>query len=81
MSVTLKFYQDRASHARGEAEAASLDNVRDRHLRAAEAWDVLATRRARTNRLRVETDARKAAAALAVVEGEEADEEEEEAIS
>lgn len=79
MSVTLRFYRDRADQARTDAEAASLDNVRDRHLRAAAAWDAMAARRARTNRMRVETDARKAAEALAVVEGEEADEEEEEA--
>ena len=70
MTVTLKFYQDRAAAARREAEATSLDNVRDRHLCAAAAWDGMAARRARTNRMRVETEARKAAAALATVESE-----------
>ena len=61
MSVTQKFYVERAADARRAAEASSLDNVRDRFLCAAAAWDVMAARHARTERMRVETDARKAA--------------------
>lgn len=64
MSVTRQFYRDRASAARRDAEASSLDNVRDRFLTAAAAWDVMAARLARTERMRAETDARKAAEAL-----------------
>jgi hypothetical protein len=62
MSATQQFYQDRAAAARDDAAAAALDNVRDRFLRAAAAWDVMARRLARTEHMRAETDARKAAA-------------------
>jgi hypothetical protein len=61
MSVTQSFYRDRAAEARSAADTASLDNVRDRHLTAAAAWDQMANRLARTERMRAETDARKAA--------------------
>jgi glycosyltransferase A (GT-A) superfamily protein (DUF2064 family) len=63
MSVTREFYRTRAAEALRDAEAASLANVRDRCLRAAAAWEVMATRLARTERMRAETDARKAAEA------------------
>lgn len=63
MATTHEFYRDRAAEARREAEAASLDNVRDRHLRAAAAWDAMAERGERTHRKRIEDEARKAAAA------------------
>jgi len=61
MSATQKFYCDRAAQARRDADAAGLDNVRDRHLRAAAAWEVMADRLARTENMRAETDVRKAA--------------------
>jgi len=61
MSATQRFYCDRADQARRDADAAGLDNVRDRHLRAAAAWDVMAARLARTERMRAETETRKAA--------------------
>ena len=61
MSATQKFYSDRAAQARHDAEAAALDNVRDRHLRAAAAWDVMAARLLRTEKMRAETEVRKAA--------------------
>jgi hypothetical protein len=61
MSATQKFYSDRAAQARRDAEAAALDNVRDRHLRAAAAWDVMAARLLRTEKMRAETEVRKAA--------------------
>ena len=62
------FYRDRADEARRAAEAADLDNVRERNLRAANAWEVMADRAARTDRQRAEAEARKKAEALAVVE-------------
>lgn len=66
MSATQKFYSDRAAQARRDAEAAGLDNVRDRHLRAAAAWDVMAARLLRTEKMRAETEVRKAAEREAV---------------
>ena len=62
------FYRDRADEARRAAEAADLDNVRERNLRAANAWEVMADRAARTDRQRAEAEARKKAEALAAVE-------------
>ncbi|HYI49585.1 MAG TPA: hypothetical protein VEX35_14095 [Allosphingosinicella sp.] len=70
MSATQKFYSDRAAQARRDAEAAGLDNVRDRHLRAAAAWDVMAARLLRTEKMRAETDVRKAAEREAVASEE-----------
>lgn len=37
-------YRQRADEARLEAEASTLENVRERCLRAASAWDAMATR-------------------------------------
>jgi hypothetical protein len=62
MSATQQFYQDRAAAARDDADRAPLDNVRARFLRAAEAWEVMASRLARTETMRAETETRKAAA-------------------
>jgi hypothetical protein len=62
MSATQQFYEDRAAAARNDAASAPLDNVRDNFLRAAAAWEVMARRLARTEHMRAETDARKAAA-------------------
>lgn len=56
----LDFYRERAASARREAEAAVLQNVRDRCLRAALAWDEMASRAARTERMRADAEARKA---------------------
>jgi hypothetical protein len=44
MSATQQFYEDRAAAARDDAAKAPLDNVRERFLRAAEAWEVMASR-------------------------------------
>ena len=63
MSQTQQFYRDRAADARRDAEATSLANVRDRFLHAADAWEQMAARLARTERGRAETEARKAAEA------------------
>ena len=70
MSETNEFYRTREAEARREAEAATLDNVRDRHLCAAAAWAAMAVRGERTERRRAETDARKAAALAEAVTAE-----------
>ena len=56
------FYLARADEERTKADAASLANVRDNHLRAAAAWDMLAARSVKSDRLREEEDRRKAEA-------------------
>lgn len=55
-------YQQRAAEARADADAAILDNVRDRCLRAEAAWQAMAERAARTERMRATLEAHKAAA-------------------
>ena len=42
MSQTFEFYDARARDAATEAEQATLDNVRERNLRAAKTWRALA---------------------------------------
>ena len=69
MSTTHEFYRVRAAEARRDAEAASLDNVRERHLTAAVAWEKMAERGERTARKRAETEARKAAEEAAIALG------------
>ena len=68
MSQTFDFYDARANEASAEAASATLDNVRERNLRAAKTWRGLAdqARKVMTDRLRTERE--KAAA-----EHEEAD--------
>ncbi len=66
----LDFYLERAAAARREADAATLDNVRDRCLRAALAWDEMASRAARTERMRADSEARKAHMLMPVVAAE-----------
>jgi hypothetical protein len=65
MSSQLDFYLARAGEARADAEAASLDNVRDRCLRAAAAWDAMAARAQRSDTHRARLEAEKGAAAAA----------------
>lgn len=67
MSAQLDFYRARAAEARSEAEAASLENVRQRCLRAAAAWEDMAERAARTDRMRARQEAAKVAASPAAV--------------
>lgn len=54
MSTQLQFYLDRAAQARADADAATLDNVRDRCLIAEDAWSRMAERAARTEQMRSE---------------------------
>jgi hypothetical protein len=58
---TLDFYIARAAECRRDAEAASLDNVRNRSLSAAEAWEQMADRARRTQSFRAAHEAEKAA--------------------
>ena len=46
---TLQFYHERAAECRRDADKATLENVRRRHLDAAVAWDGMAERINRTN--------------------------------
>lgn len=69
MATQEDFFRDRADEARRAAAAADLDNVRDRNLRAADAWQEMADRARRTDRMRAEAEAKKAEAlALAAAE-------------
>jgi len=54
-------YIQRASEARADADAALLDNVRDRCLRAEAAWMEMAMRAERTEKMRADQIAAKAA--------------------
>ena len=60
-STTLDFFRARAAQARGEADAATLDHVRERCLRSEAAWEALAEKAERSERLRAAEEARKAA--------------------
>jgi hypothetical protein len=42
MTQTFEFYDARATEATAEADAATLDNVRERNIRAAKTWRALA---------------------------------------
>lgn len=62
MSSQYEFYRARAEEARAEAAATALDNVRERCLRAAEAWEAMAARAHRSDTNRARAEAEKAAA-------------------
>jgi len=62
MSLHHDFLVTRAREARTEAESATLDNVRDRFLRAAVAWETMAARLLKTEVYRVNQAAAKEAA-------------------
>lgn len=64
MAATLHFYLERAAEAGLAAEAATLDNVRDRALRAEAAWLAMANRVERTQTGREAVEAEKQAAKL-----------------
>ncbi len=67
MSPQLNFYRERAAEASRDAAAAKLDNVRERCLRAEEAWMGMAARVERSERLRADSAAIKSAAAGSVI--------------
>jgi len=56
----LEFYLARAQQAGAEADAATLDHVRERCLRSQAAWAALADRAERSERMRAEEALRKA---------------------
>ncbi len=65
MKTNLDFYLARAAQARLEAEAATLDHVRERCRRSEAAWTALADKARRSEQLRGEEAERKAAVAAA----------------
>lgn len=60
-SSNLEFFLARVAQARAEAEAATLDHVRERCRRSEAAWAALADRAERSERMRAEEAQRKAA--------------------
>jgi hypothetical protein len=58
VSQTFQFYSERARAAEVAADEASLDNVRERELRSAQAWREMADRQLRIDveRAKVELD-------------------------
>jgi len=63
MATQEEIFLQRAAEARREAEAATLENVRQRCLRSEAAWLDMAARARRTDRMRVRAEEQKAAAA------------------
>ena len=61
MSQTYEFYAERAKEAAGEAAAATLDNVRERHERAEKTWAALAEQARKVKADRIKTEQTKAA--------------------
>lgn len=62
-------YAARADEARAEADIAVLDNVRERCLRSAEAWEAMAARARRGETMRAKLQAEKDAALAESAEG------------
>jgi hypothetical protein len=60
-SSNLEFFLARVAQARAEAEAATLDHVRERCRRSEAAWAALADRAERSERMRAEEAQRRAA--------------------
>lgn len=65
MTTHAQFYLTRAAVARELADGCKLDNVRESHLRAAEAWDGFAARAMKADLMRAEEIKRKSAEAAA----------------
>ncbi|MBA3511720.1 hypothetical protein [Sphingomonas sp.] len=70
MTTHAQFYLTRAAVARELAQGSQLDNVRESHLRAAEAWDGFAARAMKADSMRAQELKRKAADADADAEGQ-----------
>jgi hypothetical protein len=62
MANLTEAYRNYAANAQAEADAATLDNVRERNLRAAHAWTQMADRQERTDRARATREAATATA-------------------
>jgi len=67
MSAQHDFYAARAAEARIDADKATLDNVRERCIRAAEAWEAMAARAHRGDVARAKLAAEKAEAAPSAI--------------
>ncbi|MEO8176765.1 MAG: hypothetical protein ABI626_08915 [Sphingomicrobium sp.] len=65
MTTHAQFYLTRAALARDLADGSQLDNVKESHLRAAEAWDGFAARAIKADLMRAEELKRKAGDAAA----------------
>ena len=63
MTTHAEFYLARAAIARELADGSKLDNVKQSHLRAAEAWDGFAARAMKADQMRAEEVQRKSAEA------------------
>ncbi len=63
MTTHAQFYLTRAQVARELAHGSQLDNVKESHLRAAEAWDGFAQRAMKADQMRAEEVKRKSAEA------------------
>jgi hypothetical protein len=63
MTTHAQFYLTRAAIARELADGSQLDNVKESHLRAAEAWDGFAARAMKADVMRAEEVKRKSAEA------------------
>jgi hypothetical protein len=63
-NTNLDFYLARAAQARAEAEAATLDHVRERCRRSEAAWQALADRAVKSEQLKAAEAVRKAEAGL-----------------
>lgn len=59
-NTNLEFYLARAAQAREEADAATLEHVRERCRRSEEAWNQLAARAERSEQLKAAEALRKA---------------------
>lgn len=66
MTTHAQFYLTRAAVARELAQGSQLDNVKESHLRAAEAWDGFAARAMKADLMRAEEMKRKSAEAESV---------------
>ena len=68
MNQSHEFYAERAAEAKAEAGKATLDNVRDRALRAEATWQMLADQAHAVKRRRERLESEKAAARAAEVQ-------------
>ncbi|MGL4313631.1 MAG: hypothetical protein ACRCSO_06535 [Sphingomonas sp.] len=60
MSTLAQIYRAHAARAAAEAEATPLENVRERNLRSARAWDEMADRQDRTEQARLARESKPA---------------------
>jgi hypothetical protein len=63
-----EIYLARAAEARADAEAATLDNVRERCLRSEAAWTEMALRAGRTDKMRARLAAEKAGSDMQLIQ-------------